>query len=546
MKEIFKYIRLGKCAALAFVLSLAACTELEHENYSTIVSSEFDPTESDIAAIVSAGYVAWRQTMLEWNGVWRTQEVSGDEVVIPARPNGWVDGGIYRRIHEHKWTANDDNVLQGWSRTYAGITVCNKIIYQIETNYIPLTDEKKAETLAELRALRASYYYLLLDIYGNVPIVTDFDVPEGFLPEQSSRQEVYNFVVTELTESIPDLSTAHDMTMYGRFNRWAAYTLLAKVYLNSEVYTGTPQWAKCIEACDSVITRPKNKYILETTQKNVFITENQNSPEIIFGLAIDDNYTKNWNTFDIHMQTLQPSMQATYNLQQSPWGGMCAIPQFIDTFDPEDSRLTENYIYGQQYSAAGEALECTMGDLAGEPLAFVNELPGVDKSEEIHGYRFGKFEIAKGSTNILNNDFPVFRYADILMMKAEGLLRTGKADEAAELVTQVRQRAFKSNPDKAIVTGAQLQEGSAYDYGLRNHLQSTTEGGDDIVYGRFLDELAWEFNQEGRRRQDMIRFGVFHTKSWLSHSVSNINMALYPIPETERNKNPKLEQNQGY
>jgi hypothetical protein len=248
MKEIFKYIRLGKCAALAFVLSLAACTELEHENYSTIVSSEFDPTESDIAAIVSAGYVAWRQTMLEWNGVWRTQEVSGDEVVIPARPNGWVDGGIYRRIHEHKWTANDDNVLQGWSRTYAGITVCNKIIYQIETNYIPLTDEKKAETLAELRALRASYYYLLLDIYGNVPIVTDFDVPEGFLPEQSSRQEVYNFVVTELTESIPDLSTAHDMTMYGRFNRWAAYTLLAKVYLNSEVYTGTPQWAKCIEA----------------------------------------------------------------------------------------------------------------------------------------------------------------------------------------------------------------------------------------------------------------------------------------------------------
>src|SRR6218665_1872125 len=179
MKQIFKHIFYGKSMVLAIALSFSACTELENTNYNTIISSEFEPTESDIAAILSAGYVAWRQTMLEWNGVWRTQEVTADQIVIPARPNGWVDGGIYRRIHEHKWTPDDDNVVQGWTRTYAGITVCNKIIYQIETDYIPLTAALKEETLAELRALRASYYYLLLDIYGNVPIVTDFDVPEG-------------------------------------------------------------------------------------------------------------------------------------------------------------------------------------------------------------------------------------------------------------------------------------------------------------------------------------------------------------------------------
>lgn len=538
MKKIFYSI-------MAMILVLGSCTELEDTNYNTLVARDFTPTDSDIAAIVSSGYIAWRQTMLEWNGIWRTQEVSGDQVVIPARPNGWVDGGIYRRIHQHSWTPEDDNVFQAWNRTYAGITNCNKVIFQIESDYIVIPEDTKEQTIAELKTLRASYYYLLLDIFGNVPIVTDFDVPEGFLPEQSTRQEVYDFVVSEITESLDALDEANDAATYGRFNKWAAYTLLAKIYLNAEVYTGTPQWQKCLEACDAVINSGAG-YILEPDQKNVFVTENQNSKEIIFGLAIDDNYTKNWNTFDIHMQTLQPAMQTKYNLLSSPWGGMCAIPQFIDTFDPDDSRLTANFIYGQQYSPSGEMILGTMGASSGQPLNFINELPGIDQSEEVHGYRFGKFEIAPGSTNILNNDFPVFRYADVLMMKAECLLRQGDADAAAELVIQVRARAFKSNPAKAQVTGAQLVEGSVYDYGLRNHLENTSEGGDDIMYGRFLDELGWEFNQEGRRRQDMIRFGVFSAKSWLSHSPNGAYRELYPIPQAELNKNSNLAQNDGY
>lgn len=544
MKVLSKYISNARSAVLAGLVFLSACTELEDTNLNTLVAKDFVPTETDIAAIVSSGYVAWRQTLLEWNGIWRTQEVTGDQIVIPARPNGWVDGGIYRRMHQHSWTPEDDVVIQNWNRTYAGITNCNKVIYQIESGYIKLPEESIAETIAELRTLRASYYYLLLDIYGNVPIVTDFNVPEGFLPEQSPRQDVYDFVVTEILESIDYLSEANDPSTYGRFNKWAAYTLLARLYLNAGVYTGTSRWEECMDACNAVIN--SGAYILEPDQKNVFVTENQNSREIIFGLAIDDNYTKNWNTFDIHMQTLQPAMQTKYNLLSSPWGGMCAIPQFIDTFDPDDSRLTQNFIYGQQYTSSGEMILGTMGATSGQPLNFINELPGVDQSEEIHGYRFGKFEIANGSSNILNNDYPVFRYADVLMMKAECMLRLGDADGAAAIVTQVRARAFKSNPGKATVTGAQLMQGSVYDYGLRNHLQTTHEGGDDIQYGRFLDELGWEFNQEGRRRQDLIRFGVFTTKQWLSHSPNGEYRILYPIPQAEINKNSNLRQNDGY
>jgi hypothetical protein len=531
--------------SLVAISILASCTKLDDKNYLEVLSQGFSPNEEDVAAITAEGYGGWRKILLFWNGYWRVQENSADEIVTPPRPNGWVDGGIYRRMHKHTWVNSDDISYQTWARTYSAIANCNRIIYQIESGFLPLTTTKQS-VIAELKVLRASYYYVLCDMYGNVPIVTKFDVPEGYLPEQNTRKEVYDFIISEITGNIKYLSTTRGGVYYGRFNQWAARTLLAKMYLNAEVYSGTAHWAECINQCDSVINSGAG-YGLEDDQKSVFATENQGSKEIIYGLAIDNKYTTDWNTFDIHMQSLQPANQATYNLTQTPWGGMCAIPQFIDTFDPEDSRLTKNYIYGQQYSSSGDALNCTMGDYAGKPLAYINVVLPMDQtSQEIHGYRFGKFEIAKGSTNILNNDYPLFRYADILMMKAECLLRTGDANGAAAIVSQVRARAFKANPSKAIVTGADLQKGSVYNYGLRD-VTTTNEGGTNITYGRFLDELGWEFNQEGRRRQDMIRFGVFTTKSWLSHSALTDNhTVLYPVPLTILESNTKLKQNTGY
>ncbi len=532
---------------LVFLITLfSSCTELYDEKYDAIVADEFNPTEEDIPALIGSAYSSWRNILLLWNGYWRVNEVGADEIVIPGRPNGWVDGGIYRRIHEHTWTTDDDNVYQTWDRTYSGIATCNRLIYQIETEYIPIPDQDVYNTtVSELRVLRASYYYILCDLYGNVPIVTDFDVEDGYMPEQNTRSEVYDFIVKEISESLQYLSEEKSDETYGRFNKWAALTLLAKMYINAEVYTGTAHWSDCIDVCNQVINSGAG-YELEASQKNVFITENQNSAEIIFGLAIDDQYTTEWNQFDIHMQTCQPSMQAKYDLTLTPWGGMCAIPQFIETFDSDDSRLNDNFMFGQQYSTSGEELLVTMGNLVGEPLNLINEIPDIDDSQEIHGYRFEKFEIALGSSNILNNDFPLFRYADILMMKAECLLRTGSEDEAAVIVSQVRERAFKSAPDKAEVTGAELLEGSSYDYGLRTESAETFEGGDDIQYGRFLDELAWEFNQEGRRRQDMIRFGAYTTKSFFAHSPNGDYRSIYPIPRGRIETNSNLSQNAGY
>lgn len=538
MKHINKIYSIGLLGLL--LAGSSACTNLLDDSYGQVVSENYAPkTEEEVSYLVNAAYIPWRETLLQWNGVVRSQELSADQDVIPARLGiGWVDGYIYKRWHEHTWTTEDDGVLQGWERTYNGINTCNRILSQIEEGVITVDEATREPLIAELKVLRASYYYILVDLYGNVPIVTDFK--DSSLPKQSTRKEVFDFIIKEVTENIDLLSETPRGYYYGRFNKWAAHTLLAKMYLNAEIWSGTPQWQKCIDECDAVIdfANSSNEYALEANQKNVFVTNNENSKEIIFALPFDEIYVTGWNDFDFHMYTLAPENQDTYQFTERPWGGVCAIPQFIDTFHPDDLRLAQNYIQGQQYTASGEILQRSDGE---GPLIYTNSVPSIDASDVDDGYRWGKFEYAQGITNRLSNDWPLFRYADVLMMKAEALMRSGQPG-AGELVTEVRKRAFEDIND-AIVTDQQLEEGSCYDYGRRDENLETHEGGEDIKYGRFLDELGWEFCQEGRRRQDMIRFGVFTTKSWFSHDKSNPNRNLYPIPNKIMLTNSNLTQN---
>ena len=535
MKTKILYMYMASALLLG---ATSSCTQLEDTTYNSVVADGFEPTDEDVASLLASGYVSWRKTMLLWNGVARAEMLCTDEDVIPARPNGWVDGGVYKRMHQHKWTSEDDIPLQSWVRTYDGINACNRVLFQIESGQIQLGDREKS-IISELKVLRASYYYILDDLFGNVPVVTRFDVPEGFLPEQSTRKEVYEFIIKELTENIPNLSEEVNSTYYGRFNKWAGYALLAKMYLNSEVFSdgAHKDYDKCIEACDQVIG--SQKYKLEPLRKSVFATKNEGSQEIIFALPFDETYIEDWNAFDFHLYSLQPENQATYNFQATPWGGVCVLPQYIDR------RLADDFIAGMQYSANGDTLKCTMGNLVGKPLEYVNQVNSIDGSEENQGLRWGKFEYAKGITNRLSNDFPLLRYADVLLMKAEALLRTGQADEAARLVTEVRRRNFTDRPDKATVTGAQLMGNTVYDYGRRDN-QKTTHDNVTVQYGRMLDELGWEFSQEGRRRQDMIRFGVFTRCAWFSHDASDATRNLFPIPNKELLSNGNLKQNPGY
>ncbi len=544
MKRYFKYIFIS----LILLQLNNSCTNLDETVYSNIVAEQFKPTEADLFSVAGPSYTTLRGWLFGWHGNFDLQEECSDEIVTPVRPNGWNDGGVYKELHYHTWTSDHDYFSGSWSSCYTGINYCNKIIYQIENGTLPIADEtKKNSFIAEMKVLRAFYYYILCDNFGNVPISTQWNVPSDFLPDQSTRQQVYDFIIKEVKDNIDLLSEKSGGEYYGRVNKWFAHTLLAKMYLNAEVYTGTAHWADCVTECDAVIA--SGLFSLEPNFKDVFKVANENSKEIIFAIPFKTSDDGRYGWFHLCFKTLHPQNQLTYDFTYTPWGGNCGIPQFIDSYSPSDKRLKSCWISGTQFSSAGDTLYCTMDTkLVKKPLAYTNYVQSVKISKEYEGFRIGKFEIEKGiGWGGLSNDFPLFRYGDIYMMKAECLLREGDAGNAAALVTQVRARDF-DNPADALVTGDQLMQGSGYKYGFyeKATFSKGMQGGADVKYGRMLDELGWEFCAEARRRQDMIRFGVFTTKSWLSHVPNGDYRSLFPIPQKQLETNNKLVQNPGY
>jgi hypothetical protein len=537
---------------------------LDDNVYSVIVASKYEYKDADIAAILGRAYQQWRSiaaSSFNWSDRWTDQQC------IPQKPWGW---GSY---NEHIHNFNPDNSGQTyienvWNYCYNGVSACNQMLEQIEDGVF--TPENKENMIAELRVLRASFYYFLCDLFGNVPIVEKFNVPADFLPEQSTRLEVFNYVVKEIEQSLPYLADRKDRTTYGRFNKYAASALLATVYINAEVYSGTAMWQKCIDACNVVIG--SGYYALTSTQKACFARDNHESgfSEAVFAVAFDEKYATGLAFFE---QTLFGSPHCAIYGVTGGWGngGDVMIPQYIDTFDEDDLRLRLNFFYGQQYNPDGTPAKCGFGAHAGRLMDIKNAVGSIrggnNMCEEDMGYLLAKYEYyPKIHAQRMDNDVFSIRYADVLMMKAECLLRTGNADEAATIVTSVRRRAFATtNPAKATVTGDMLRQGSCYKYGKYERTwnadmtsfvefpDNTYEGGDDIVFGRFLDELGWEFDQEGRRRQHLIRFkttsgeSVWIAKGWLSHfATHNKSRELFPINSRHLLNNPKLKQNPGY
>ncbi|MDR0506556.1 MAG: RagB/SusD family nutrient uptake outer membrane protein [Dysgonamonadaceae bacterium] len=539
-----------------------ACTNLDDEVYSEIIADKYEYKEGDIVAILGKAYQPWR--MIAY--MWEMHDRWTDQQCLPQKYWGWGS----ENDHKHNFNPEASGytgLASRWDNLYAGISTCNQLLEQLDAGVF--SPENKDEMLAELRVIRASYYYYLCDLFGNVPIVEKFDVPTDYLPEQSTRTEVFNFVVKEVTESLPFLTDRMDKSTYGRFNRYAAYALLAKMYINAEVYTGTAKWQECINVCDSIIL--PGKYSLTATQKACFARNNDATgfSEAVFAIAFDETYARGLGLFSYTCNGQHGSL--IYGITGG-WGngGDVMIPQFISTYDGDDLRLKNNYLYGQQWQATGAPLLAEFGTIKGEQMVIDNFVASIkgdgSNCTENMGYRCAKFEFYKGiDAYAMDNDVFLFRYTDVLMMKAECLLRTGRANEAASIVSDIRKRAFTATPAKAVVTGNMLQQGSCYDYGKREwtwngrqqkwveNSDNTHEGGSDIVFGRFLDELGWEFDQEGHRRQDLIRFkttsgeSVWTAKGWLSHfATHNKNKELYPIPATQILNNPKLNQNPGY
>lgn len=584
MKKIMKS-NIGLFSACC-LLFFGGCTDLSETAYTSIVSDQFEAVEADLLAMVAAAYTPLRNVMT-WYGHFDVQEECSDELMTPSRPTGWYDGGTYVRNHQHAWQTN-----QGSQNTTYGdyIGVVNKVnlaISQFNKEAMPAVNEALFPAyIIELRAVRAFAYAILLDSHGNVPIVESFGSTE--LPTQATRRELYDFVVKELTEVINSGLLSEDpVASFGRMTKWAAYACLARVYLNAGVYHGTydeiarvepvftvTKWQECINACDLIIN--SGLFELEANYFDIFKEQNRSSREIVFGIPYDEVYATQWSN---HQKTLCSEHQSAWSMLSACWGGgATGIPQFIDTYDLDDDRLYVTWLQGPIRKNKAETGPVLFTYTRGISRLMAADGPPTNDGKtagNYEGFRVGKFEIKVGA-RALSNTFPFFRYADILMMKAECMMRTGNADGAAAIVSQIRERAFRnSDPSKATVTGADLLADSKYRWGtikqddgmsFADYLAYMDAGNqitgtviDDpgnlepVKYGGFYDELGWEFALEARRRTDMIRFGTYTTKSWFHHKPNTDmydggakNALLFPIPRSVVQANKEFKQNPGY
>lgn len=530
-----------KTVFCSLALIAAGCSNnLDETVYSEVMEDSYTYQESDFNSNIAGAYDPLRSTTQMM--FWQLQELSSCEIVLPPNASGWSDGGIYLQLHYHRWNSELGSIEDVWNSYYRGIVLCNSAIEKVEADIFPgITAARKAQGLAELRTLRAYYYWLICDNFGDAPLVTTTDKA---LPEKSSRQEIYDFIVSELTEAIPDLNESQDATTYGTFNKWAGKCLLANVYLNAGVYTGTPQWEACMQQCDDIINSGKCE--LSENYRDNFRTEGvEDSKEVLMTIPFDfdKGVYGNW----LANNSWHKELKKKYLTSQEPngCGGPKAISQFIDTYEEGDSRLDDTWLYGLQYDAEGNLLYGQY-DMPGQPLNFTKDLPSADWTNEMEGYRVNKYEVEKGERWSSNTDIPIFRYSEVLLMKAECLLRLGRSG-AGQLVTQVRERDFKSDPSKAVVTDDDLKQDSRYPWGkVENYVIVDKGNTDPVEFGRLFDEYMHEFCYESHTRRDMIRFGVYTTKSWLSHTPNGDYRTVFPIPETALTANPLLTQNPNY
>lgn len=528
----YKYGLYAVC--LGSMLALSGCFNLDEEPYSEIIEDTYTPTADSEVSLLATVYSPLRFIM-DWYGYFDLQEESGDVIVTPTRPNGWDDGGVYKKMHQHTWTNQQGQPQTTWSYCFQGINNANKVLKRADEGFF--LPENKDAMVAEVRAVRALWYSILCDTHGNVPIQTRFS---SELPEQSTRKEVFDFVIREMNEVLPLLPDNVSKTTYGRLTQWGARCLLARMYLNAEVYTGTPAYDQALEQCNKIIE--SGKFSLEPNYKNIFKTDNEFCVETIFAVPYDAIFNlpseTNGPVFGMHMKWLSTESQQVYDMLASPWNGSGANPQFIDSYDPDDQRLKDTWLQGPQTNSAGKVI-----------FTYVKTLPSLYKSNTYDGYRVGKYEIANGAKSALSNDFPYFRYTEVLLMKAECLLRLGQNEqEAANLVSEIRQRAFREHPEKAKVTVEWLKGDAHIQYGIVDEKGDIVDKGNTapVALGGLYDEWGWEFACEARRRIDMIRFGTYQTKSWFNHTPVGNYTTLFPIHLDDLNTNINLKQNPGY
>ena len=458
--------------------------------------------QADIAGI-DEGFSAYVRVL------WNLQELPTDEAVC-----GWNDPGI-PTLNKMQWNADDGWVKGMYYRIYYQITLCNEFIYQSrderldERGFSDADKEMIRMYRNEARFLRSLSYFHAMDLFGNVPFVTEEDRVGAFQPERISRTDLFNYVESELIDLSNVLSAAGTVD-YGRATREAAKTLLAKVYLNAEVYSGTNRYDDCRNYCEQVVN--SGAFQLDMDYQHLFLADNQNSSEVIFPVVYDGLYAQTWGgTTYLVCGALGGSMNAADYGVNGKWGGLRSTSAFVNKFPDttEDSRFL--------FYRDGQELEITNLGTFTQGYAY-------PKYKNITSV--GDVGSNNGTSAHVDIDFPMFRLADVYLMLAESAYRNGDQGTALNYINMLRERA----------------------YGNSNNNMSSINL-DDI-----LDERSRELAWEGSRRTDLIRFGKFTSGDYVwpfkGGDVSGIgtssHLELYPIPTSDLILNPNLTQNPGY
>jgi hypothetical protein len=489
-----------------------SCTNLDENPLGQVTPENFYQTEQELTAAVIPVYASLRD--YSWEGPMFLQEVSSDEIFIPQRGGDWGDGGIWRELHEHKWTPTHGFMNDAWVRAYRGIARANSVLENLKK--APSQSALVLTFTAEVRVLRAMYYWWLMDLYGGVPIVEVATIDPDNPPASNTRQQVFDFIVKEITESLPTLQTSFGAGNYGRVTRGAANALLATVYLNAEVYTGAPKWTECIAACDAVIN--SGLYNLLPQYADAFKLANE-GPNNVENIWVVGHKSQDGVGFVRFMATLH------YNqLPQNPWNGFSVCADFYNKFDTTDTRY-RHMLVGPQFVLAGPNAGQPALDRQGNRLIFTPESPIIGATEG-NGVRILKWQVDPSqSGGNAGNDFAIFRYSHILLAKAEALNElNGPSQQSIDLINQVRARCFE--PDRPVGAPATFTKET-----LRN---------------RILDERGYELLWENFRRQDLIRTGRWLEAWTLKPASDGAHRKLYPIPQIQLDANPNLRQNPGY
>ena len=516
-----KKIIISLIAGIALMVSMPSCTNLDETVYDKLPADDFGNTETEVKALMGTVYNTLKDY---WSGNFMyLSECGGSMAVTPTRRGGdWYDGGQYREMYMHAWTSMTNVVRGSWNAASSAVGTCNATI-DVLNNSTFMSDAQKTENIAAMRGVRAFWLYAMMECWGNVPLVTDYQDKE--LPTNRPRQEVFDWLVqevNEIAEKCPDGTYAN----YGKFTKGTAYFLLAKIYLNAEAWKVTVSgnaYQQCISACDKVLAMG---YVLEPNYKTNFGI-NDRSREGILTICFSESDTQKQN--QLMNRTLHYADNASEGSKYSAWNGICAQPDYVKLFDTEDPRYETTFRIGlRTHLETGEVLKTGHGDPLNYTVDFAM-IPGTEYDGgpwaavvQEAGARCQKWPYSTSLTSAMGNHFHIFRLADIYLTKAEALLRSGgDVAEATTLVNTVRERA----------------------YGDTKHNYTTVDLTKIQLERRF--ELAWE----AWSRQDDIRFGDFDKGFWSASNCPRItgeHLKLYPIPQVAWQTNQKIVQNPGY